>query len=238
MPRRRPLLSRPALFTSILLALLTVPACDDGDGSGADAAPDVVARDAPADLAAEAPDLAPALDGADAGDAATDDPIDVSPRDAGDGPPEASPADTAGDMVPRGPCRSHLDCATLPAPPALRFCSGGAWSCAIPAAGQPGHCIRECYSPGRTCSVDTNSCIGCSVPVAPTCPGAPCRLFARAITVEDTTCPTAPLFRADQCRGDWLIRDDGALCSITELATGAVRFAVACPDCTTIIVRQ
>jgi hypothetical protein len=53
--------------------------------------------------------------------------------------------------------------------------------------------------------------------------------------LEGTTCGAAPTFDREDCRGG-IVFDGSGLCSVQMLATGAIRFALACPGCTSIFV--
>ena len=153
----------------------------------------------------------------------------VAGGDAGDGP------GASGDVAPGMACSSAADCAGLPAAPVLPHCGGGTWSCLRATAG-PGRCVRECMSPARTCAGAANNCIDCNAPgAAPSCPATACVVPPGGYTLEGTTCAVPPAFDREDCRGGFVFHASG-LCSVQLLATGAIRFALACPGCTSIFM--
>ncbi len=147
-------------------------------------------------------------------------------------------AETGSDSGPANTCTTAADCTGLAPGPVLPHCASSYWSCLRPVAGQPGRCARECMNPPRTCVPSGGGCIVCDAPGSqPSCPGQVCPLAARPFVIEGTSCPTTPSFDLGTCRGDWLLRSDGTACAIQELPTGAIRFAIACPECTTIVMQ-
>ena len=146
-------------------------------------------------------------------------------------------ADSGGDSVPAGGCNTAADCAALPAAPSLPHWATASWSCLRPTAG-PGRCVRECMSPARTCLGAANNCIDCTAPgAAPSCPATACEVPSGSYTLEGTTCAVPPAFDREDCRGGFVFHASG-LCSVQLLATGALRFALACPGCTSIFMVQ
>jgi hypothetical protein len=225
-----------ALAALVLSAAISCGGGGGGNGRGADDGGSDATTDGAADLAADRSIDGPAsVDAASAGsgDAPTDVGTDASGPDVvGSEPgPDGAPAGTT--------CTDHTACAGLPAGPTLPHCGSSYFSCVQAAVGQPGRCVRECTNPPRTCVANASACIVCNAPGSqPSCPGQACTLAGRPFTVESTSCPVTPSFDLGGCRGDWLVRSDGSICAIQGLATGLIRFAIACPECTTIVVQQ
>jgi hypothetical protein len=146
-------------------------------------------------------------------------------------------ADSGSDSAPAGGCMNAADCAGLPAGTALPHCGDGQWSC-LRTTGGPGRCVRECMSPARTCSGAANNCIVCTAAASgPSCPDTACEVPPGNYTLEGTSCGASPAFDREDCRGGFVFHASG-LCSVQMLATGALRFALACPGCTSIFMVQ
>ena len=146
-------------------------------------------------------------------------------------------ADSGSDGVLAGGCMSEADCAGMGAGTALPHCGDGQWSC-LRATGGPGRCVRECMNPARTCTGAANNCIDCTAgESAPSCPATACVVPPGNYMLEGTTCGVSPVFDREDCRGGFVFHASG-LCSVQLLATGAIRFALACPGCTSIFMVQ
>jgi hypothetical protein len=125
-------------------------------------------------------------------------------------------------------CTTAADCTQAPFG-SVGTCPNSAWSCVA------GSCVWECMG-GRTCSPAIpnpgSSCLSCDFGV-PQCAGERCRHDLSSPILEDATCARDFLRSPGTCFGDFLELEDGTLCTLLELPTGAPRSVLACGPCQT-----
>jgi hypothetical protein len=77
-------------------------------------------------------------------------------------------------------------------------------------------------------------------PMSQGCVGTACALDVSRIRTIERSAGCGPLDTPDfatwSCTGQWgYVRPSGLICTITSLPTGAIRFAVSCGACVTIV---
>lgn len=134
--------------------------------------------------------------------------------------------------VTSGECARPSDCAGPVAPPSSSWCSGmSSWSCI------DRQCVWECRG-GRTCERAPDGCVQCDDAMRDYCPGRDrCPPgWPDAVQVEEAFCARAWTREPSQCFGPWVRMNDGTLCSLQSLFTGAPRSVLACRRCQTTIL--
>ena len=227
----------PASGLVLILALGCsdgVVALDDPRAGGVDAAAPDTGGAATSDVGAGdslVPDAAPAPD-LGIGDAGLPDVAPAPPlgvRDAGVLDATGADAQPSPAATIATECQVAADCDNLLPPPSVRWCPSSSWACV------DGACAWECSRGGRTCTRDAAGCMRCDNEPAMSCPGDPCdfQLPMMRLNIEEATCARAFLAGPWTCYGDWFALDDGMLCSMEWLPTGALRAVLVCERCQT-----
>lgn len=112
----------------------------------------------------------------------------------------------------------------------IRFCRGNSrWSCIA------GQCTWECEVGGRTCE-RARACVTCAVGPPPSCPGDPCAFpIDRELQIEEATCARDFTSEIVQCFDEWIELEDGTICTMRWLPTGAPRAVLSCGRCQTSV---
>lgn len=132
--------------------------------------------------------------------------------------------------IPTGECARPADCG--PPSASVRACDGrSSWSCI------DRQCVWECRG-GRRCDRATDGCVRCDGEPRAYCPGTDAcpSGWPDAAVVEDESCARLWTRERSQCFGPWMRLEDGTLCSLQSLFTGAPRSVIACRNCQAAIL--
>jgi hypothetical protein len=147
-------------------------------------------------------------------------------------------ASGGGGAAPLMTCTAPSQCTGTPVTGPW-YCSTTAWSCV------DGSCTAECMG-SRTCTeAPASGCLSCSSSggVGPSCIGDACAIDkTRNWRVTQLNCTALPPidFATWSCwgyRGSQSVNGQLRLCTIQSLPTDAIRYAVSCGECVTIVER-